>query len=79
MSQARAAVTVSCLSTLARFQPEENPVPITPGESPDELRERLGIPREEVNLVFINREQAAWDTPLQDGDRVGYVPLVTGG
>lgn len=77
--QQAAHVTVRCLSTLAKYQPEGGVVDIGAEETPLQLLERLGIPRKEVNLVFVNREQSEWDSTLKDGDSVGFVPLVSGG
>lgn len=49
-------------------------VEIFPGETPQSLMERLGIPAEEVEAVFINGRVERKDCPLQDGDRVALVP-----
>lgn len=74
-----ATVRVSCLAILARHQPENGQAVITPGETPADVAARLGIPRKDVNLVFINKKQAPWDHPLQDADHVAFIPLVSGG
>jgi molybdopterin synthase sulfur carrier subunit len=44
------------------------------------LRERyhFPFPRESVHLA-VNDEYAAWDRPLGTGDRVAFVPPVSGG
>lgn len=73
-----ARVHVTCLATLAGFQPQE-PLEISKGETPENVRRRLGIPRDEVNLVFVNKQYAKWDQPLADGDAVSFIPLVGGG
>jgi len=39
-----------------------------------ELRDRLDIPVEDVEAVFINRVIKPLSTKLQDGDRVAFVP-----
>ncbi|WP_035107259.1 MoaD/ThiS family protein [Desulfovirgula thermocuniculi] len=49
-------------------------VEIFPGETPGTLMERLGIPPEEVEAVFVNGRVERKDCPLQDGDRVAFVP-----
>ena len=40
---------------------------------------RLGIPPEELKLVFLNGLHAGLDAALKDGDRVGLFPAVGGG
>ncbi|MFO8192565.1 MAG: MoaD/ThiS family protein [Bacillota bacterium] len=42
--------------------------------SADELREKLEIPAEDVEAVFINRVIKPLSTTLGDGDRVAFVP-----
>ncbi|OPL11814.1 MAG: hypothetical protein AVO34_08105 [Firmicutes bacterium ML8_F2] len=42
--------------------------------SADELREKLDIPAEDVEAVFINRVIKPLSTTLHDGDRVAFVP-----
>ena len=39
-----------------------------------ELRDMLEIPAADVDAVFINHLIKPLSTPLQDGDRVGFVP-----
>ncbi len=69
---------ISCLATLARFG-RDGEMAVPAGETPETLRQRLNIPREEVNLVFVNGDNAPWDQTLADGDSVSFVPLVGGG
>ncbi len=40
----------------------------------DELRKRLAIPSEDVEVVFINRLIKPFSTALSDGDRIAFVP-----
>ena len=40
----------------------------------EDLREKLDIPGENVEVVFINRQIAPLDTLLKGGDRVAFVP-----
>ncbi len=40
----------------------------------EELREKLDIPAEDVEVVFINRLVKPLSTTLHDGDRVAFVP-----
>lgn len=69
---------ISCLATLARFEPQGK-LTVPAGETPESLRKRLDMPREDVNLAFVNGENAPWDRPLADGDSITFVPLVGGG
>jgi molybdopterin converting factor subunit 1 len=52
----------------------------TPGDLYDELRERLGLglPRSMLR-VAVNEEFVDWERPLEDGDRVVFIPPVAGG
>ncbi|MCG8551491.1 MAG: MoaD/ThiS family protein [Desulfobacterales bacterium] len=40
---------------------------------------RLGVPEQEIKLVFLNGVGAALDSPLKDKDRVGIFPPIGGG
>jgi len=40
----------------------------------DELREKLDIPAEDVEVVFINRLLKPLSTVLKPGDRIAFVP-----
>jgi len=42
--------------------------------SAEKLREKLGIPPEDVEVVFVNRLVKPLSVNLQDGDRVAFVP-----
>ena len=44
-----------------------------------ELVAQLGVPREKVNLAFVNNRQQDDSYRLQDRDRVAFFPLVAGG
>jgi molybdopterin converting factor small subunit len=39
----------------------------------------LGIPEEEVKIIFINGVKKELHAPLADGDRLGLFPAVGGG
>lgn len=73
-------IELKCYATLAPVTPDNaNAFPITPGETVLELVDRLGIPREEIKIVFVNGVTVELDKPLADGDRVGIFPPVGGG
>lgn len=52
----------------------------TPKELYADLAERHGFTLETSSLkVAVNDDFAAWDRPLEDGDRVVFIPPVAGG
>jgi len=73
-------IELKCYATLAPATPQNaDAFPITTGETLLELIDRLGIPREEVKIVFVNGVAVPLDRPLADGDRGGIFPPVGGG
>jgi molybdopterin synthase sulfur carrier subunit len=53
-------------------------------EAPDgatlaDLVNQLKLPREEVNVVFVNGRSRSMDWVLGPGDEIGIFPLVAGG
>ena len=73
-------IEIKCFATLARFAPDnaEN-YPVAPGETVRSLIDKLGLPAEEVTLIFVNSVRTTADAPVADGDRVGLFPPVGGG
>ena len=51
----------------------------TPAEIYSELQSRHDFPAKETLKVAVNDEFGSWDTPLQDGDRLVFIPPVAGG
>lgn len=45
----------------------------------DDLLRMLGVPSEEVKVIFVNNLQQEESILLRDGDRVGIFPPVAGG
>jgi len=73
-------ITLKCFATLSRFSPPDaEAYPFVPGETVAGVVARLGIPAEELKLVFVNGVHAPLSTTLADGDRVGLFPAVGGG
>jgi molybdopterin converting factor small subunit len=73
-------ITLKCFATLSRFSPPDaDAYAIAPGETVAAVVARLGIPEEELKLVFVNGVHAPLGAPLADGDRVGLFPAVGGG
>lgn len=73
-------ITVKCFATLDKFQPEDSEhYPLNPGDTVASVMDRLGVPRDEVHVIFVNNRSQKPDTVLKDGDRVGLFPAVGGG
>ncbi|WP_319779468.1 MoaD/ThiS family protein [Maridesulfovibrio sp.] len=73
-------VTLLCYATFSVKSPENSEAfPISKGETVSDVLERIGIPIEEVKIVFINGVSSKFETELHDGDRVGVFPAVGGG
>ncbi|ACS80303.1 MoaD/ThiS family protein [Maridesulfovibrio salexigens] len=73
-------ITLLCYATFAVKSPENSEAyPISEGETVTDVLERVGIPIDEVKIVFINGKSSKFDAVLQDGDRVGVFPAVGGG
>ena len=52
----------------------------TPAEIYEGLKKKYGFTLERGHLrVAVNDEFAAWDQPLETGDRVVFIPTVAGG
>lgn len=51
---------------------------ITEGETVNALVERLGFPKKDVKIIFVNNKVAGFDTVLKDGDQVALSPPVGG-
>jgi molybdopterin converting factor small subunit len=73
-------ITLKLFASLKAFTPA-NPdrFPIAPGTTVGDLIESLGVPAEEVKLVFVNGVKQERTVPLKAGDRVGIFPAVGGG
>jgi sulfur carrier protein ThiS len=73
-------IEIKCFATLAKFLPDNSAdYPLAPGETIRSLLAKLGIPEDEVALLFINSARAYLDSEVKDGDRVGIFPAVGGG
>ncbi|WP_027721899.1 MoaD/ThiS family protein [Maridesulfovibrio zosterae] len=73
-------ITLLCYATFAAKSPENSDnFPVNAGETVGDVLERIGIPIDEVKIVFINGRSSSFDAPLAAGDRVGVFPAVGGG
>jgi len=77
-------VEVRVFATLRRYLPElgigeAKIMEVAEGTTLDEIRGTLGLPGDEVKVIMVNHKQAFPDDPVQDGDRITYIPAVAGG
>ena len=73
------AISVQCFATLSAYAPKQGKLDYVPEMSVKDVIDILGIPQEEVAVVFVNGVHSALEAKLQDGDRVGIFPAVGGG
>lgn len=52
---------------------------IEPDSTPAQLMQTMGLTARDVEVVFLNGRVAPFDTPIQDGDRLAFVPQGTPG
>ena len=55
------------------------PVELTTGATISELVQHLGLPPEEIKLVYVNGRSQQEEYVLTEGDQVGIFPPVGGG
>jgi len=72
-------IEVKCFATLSGYAPPGGQIDLPAGQDVAQLIKKLGIPEEEVKIVFVNGKKATLDTKLKDKDRVGIFPAVGGG
>jgi len=77
-------VHTKLFATLRRYQPglkigEALPVDLSDGATVGQLIRHLGLPADEVKVVFVNGIVRPRDYVLSDGDEVGIFPPVGGG
>ena len=49
---------------------------ISEGDTVESLLDRLGMPKEEVKIIFLNNKIVDFDSVLHDGDQLGLAPPV---
>jgi sulfur carrier protein ThiS len=54
-------------------------VPFEAGKTVEQVIRELGLPREEVVVMTVNRSSVRPDHVLQDGDLIGLFPAALGG
>lgn len=76
--QVRVAVQLG--PTLEGYRPQSGDCcRVAAGATVLDLMAQLQIPREAVNLIFVNGAKAGLTTVLQGGERVGFYPPLCGG
>ena len=77
-------VHVKLFATLRQYRPglglgEALPVELPKGATVGDLVQQLGLPAEEVKIVFVNALFRDMGHALADGDELGIFPPVGGG
>jgi sulfur carrier protein ThiS len=72
-------ITVKSFATLKQYQPENGAFQAPEGATVADVMQALGVPDNEVHIVFVNGRHAAKDAVLSPGDQVGLFPAVGGG
>lgn len=49
---------------------------ISEGDTVESLLDRLGMPKEEIKIIFLNNKIVDFDAVLRDGDQLGLAPPV---
>jgi molybdopterin synthase sulfur carrier subunit len=52
---------------------------IEPGETVGQLLDRLGVPRRETRILFVNGRAASLSDKLAGGEQIGVFPAIGGG
>jgi molybdopterin converting factor small subunit len=73
-------ISVKLFATLSNYTPASaDKHPVEPGTTIRVLMEQLGVPEDEVKLIFINGIKGNLTSSLTGGERVGIFPPVGGG
>ena len=76
----KAQIKLRLFATLNRFTPESaDQYPINPGISLRDLFTQLGIPSQEVHLIFIDDQRGNLSTTLKGGESISIFPPLGGG
>ena len=67
-------VKVKCFATLA--DADSCDYKVSEGDTVNNLVDRLKIAKEEIKIVFRNNKLVDFDTPLAEGDQLGFAPAV---
>ncbi len=71
-------VRIKLFATLRTGRFSEKVYDIKPGTTISEIIKELGLPPEQVSIIFVNGRHANPDTILKDGDDVAMFPPIGG-
>ena len=75
-------VKVKCFATLAEADAcdykDSIEYEVSEGDTVDNLVDRLDLAREDIKIVFRNNKVVDFNTPLAEGDQLGFAPAVAG-
>jgi molybdopterin converting factor small subunit len=75
-------VKVKCFATLAEADTcdykDSIEYEISEGDTVDNLVDHLDLAREDIKIVFRNYKVVDFNTPLAEGDQLGFAPAVAG-
>ena len=73
-------VKVKCFATLAEADScdykDSSEYEVLEGDTVDRLVDLIEIQREEIKIIFRNNKVVDFDTPLKEGDQIGFAPAV---
>jgi len=72
-------IEVRCFATLGKFAPRDGALALPEGTDVAGAMAALGVPPDEVKIIFVNGKAVGPQTALRDGDRLGLFPAVGGG
>lgn len=77
-------VRIKLFATLSRYRGDATPgipfeIEVPEGATLADPVKQLKLPREEVNVLFVNGRSRSMDWVLGPGDEIGIFPLVAGG
>lgn len=79
-SAATSNIEIKLFASLQAYTPSNaKELAIFPGQTVRDVLTALGVPLEEVQLVFVNGTRTEMNTVLTGGERVGVFPPVGGG
>jgi molybdopterin converting factor small subunit len=73
-------ISIKLFATLSKYTPASaDQYPVLPGTTIRNLLNELGVPENDVKLIFINGIKKDLPSTLNGGERVGIFPPVGGG
>lgn len=75
-------VSVELKAYLSRYSPDGQPKfqqDLPDGATVQTLVSRLNVPDEDATVIVVNDRNVDFDEPLADGDRVTFIPPLSGG